>query len=114
MFNIAQPIIKILRDYKARHNEEAVSLIVEQYRQKKLNYYPMIDYEGGLVKMFRYCTAPNICDPGKAKELASYLKKEYIVAYYAEKGVLLLTTPNTSLHLDIRKIFTKSNPGSIE
>lgn len=69
---------------------------MEQYGQEKLNYYPIIDYEAGMIKMYRYGTAPNMCSPDAARKMAGNIKKVYIVAYYAKEGTLPRILPNTT------------------
>ncbi|APG78668.1 RNA-dependent RNA polymerase [Beihai rhabdo-like virus 1] len=101
------------REYRNAHGERGFNCILEQYGQEKLHFYPIVDIEGGLIKMFRYGTAQLPVDISFTNALVGSFIKCYIVSYYNLEGHLPLILWLPDYHPVILSILTTGNPQSM-
>nr|WPV62321.1 MAG: RNA-dependent RNA polymerase [Wufeng shrew peropuvirus 2] len=114
----AFPFVHVLathmRAYLERHGESGIPSILEQYGHEKLHYYPIIDQEGGLIKMYRFGTAALQVNYQEAKELAGHFVRDYIISYYNKEGHLPSMIHQPDLHSRIKRIIRTGNPQSLK
>jgi len=111
----AEAILSLLRKVIKDHAEEGVSVVLEQYGQEKLHYYPVGEEQEGLDKMYKYTHQLRDTDPESAKEVRGMFLKRFIKAYYAKENILPVIVPLRYYHPEIVKmLITGVCPSSSE
>lgn len=63
----------------------AVPAVMDCYGQEKLHFFPIIDDEAGLIKMYRYGTAYRQSQRGIADILRGLAAREFTISYYEKE-----------------------------
>lgn len=106
-------IVRIGQDYLISKGEAGIPLLIEQFGQEKLHFYPIVSIEGGLKKMYQHGTSLRITRYDDAVDLASNFKREYFVAYFEKHGVLPKPNKYYGVDTPIALILKEGKPGSI-
>lgn len=88
IFPAALQISGIFLDYIEAHGRLGIYHVLEQYGQEKKHYYPLVDTQGGLLKMYRVGTAHRIVDREAVAEAVGMATVTYFHSYRLHEGVL--------------------------
>lgn len=112
------PFVRLFIQYQQgvieEHGERAIPMVLEMYGQEKMHFYPIVDSELGLVKMYRYGTAVRKINSSVIKELVGQFNKEWIIGKYEQDGVLVPIIPSSEYHPYIQQMLISGNPQSLD
>nr|WPV62316.1 MAG: RNA-dependent RNA polymerase [Wufeng shrew peropuvirus 1] len=114
VYNYVLQVANYLRSYLDTHGEAGIPAVLEQYGHEKRFFYPIVDEEGGLKKMFKYGTEVRPIDRDFVQELKGLAIVDYSVAYYNKHGVLPPIVFDVTLNPKILDIFVTGSPQSAE
>merc|ERR1719431_1817734 len=66
----------------------AIPAVMDCYGQEKLHFFPIIDDEAGLIKMYRYGTAYRQSQRNISEILRGLAAREFTISYYEKEGRL--------------------------
>lgn len=69
-----------------QHGERGIPAVLELYGQEKMHYYPIVDLEGGLLKMYRFGTSLRPIRPETVNEIVGQLTRDIVIAKYNKDG----------------------------
>uniref|UniRef100_A0AB38ZK02 Replicase n=1 Tax=Crocidura shantungensis peropuvirus 1 TaxID=3139519 RepID=A0AB38ZK02_9MONO len=107
-------LANILRTYLNTHDEDGIPVILEQYGHEKRFFYPIVDEDAGLLKMYKYGTEVREVDRGYIQDVKGLATIDYIVSYYNKYGHLPPIERDTTLDPRIQQILADGTPQSID
>ncbi|APG78806.1 RNA-dependent RNA polymerase [Hubei rhabdo-like virus 5] len=105
-------LVDTLQNYAHTYGPSGIPYIMEQYGHEKRHFYPIIDEEEGLIKMYRFGTAHIKVDEPFVQEVAGHFIREYILSYYNKEGHLPPIRWNDDLHPSIKAIYIQGKINS--
>ncbi|AUZ99699.1 large protein [Hexartovirus lepeophtheiri] len=97
--------INILRQWGREFHDECRVGILEAYGQEKLHFYPILDDEGGQIKMYRVGTSFREVNRLGCKRIHGYLTQELIWSYFSKRKELPKIIPSLNTDARILAIF---------
>jgi hypothetical protein len=88
IFPAALKISAMFLDYIRDHGKMGIYHVLEQYGQEKKHYYPLVDTQGGLIKMYRVGTAHRFVDRNSVSEAVGMAVVTYFHSYRLHEGTL--------------------------
>lgn len=113
LIHYANELIVIFREYLSNYGKDTIPLMIEQFGQEKLHFYPIISIEGGMKKMYEHGTSHRPISDQAARNIASNFKREYFVAFYEKHKMLPRTFEHVNVSPSIKKLLKVGKPGSI-
>jgi len=100
----AENISSIFSRFLDSWGEEAVVLVLEQFGQEKMHYYPIVNDEAGLIKMYSHASAFLDISLDAAADTGGEFVKRFVCSYYAREGHLPPIKPSANYHPRIKKM----------
>lgn len=114
IYPYAMNVVSILRDYLVIHEDRGVPVVLEQYGHEKRFFYPIVNEDAGLLKMYKYGTEVRQVDRGYVNEVKGLAVIDYIVAFFNKYGHLPPIVQDPTLDLRIIQILQSGTPQSID
>nr|QYV43061.1 MAG: RNA-dependent RNA polymerase [Mononegavirales sp.] len=103
----AQEISHVMHQMLRDHPEHGRRAILEAYGLEKSIGFPIVDDEGGQLKMYRYGTSFRSVNTAGCEKIKGYLIQEIVWSIFARRSILIPIIPSLFYHEGITKIYSE-------
>lgn len=105
LFPWAQEVVRIFKSIVTPRTSETIAELMDSYGQEKLHFYPIVDDEGGMVKMYRYGTSWRPYKSDEPYLIAGEFVKRIVRGHFEKYECLPPIFAHEGLHLDLLRIW---------
>nr|QYV43060.1 MAG: RNA-dependent RNA polymerase [Mononegavirales sp.] len=98
-------VIELLHQWSQEYGETGRVSILEAYGQEKLHFYPIVDDEGGQLKMYSVGTSYREVDHEGCSKIKGYLVQQLVWSIYTKSKELPQIVPSVFLHEAILDLY---------